>query len=164
MDDDKKKNDSDEDSDDDFDTGLDTNVDPVMMKGQRGAEGKSRAETDDDGYMQFTMPWSITFSYGVTMSENVSPSAFVEHSDGKTGHYKYKLTHTLNFSGNVRLSDGWDISWSSGYDFNYHKLSTTTASLSRDLHCFSMSCGVVIAPTPAITSHSAVMPLRLPMP
>ena len=146
KDDDKKKNDSDEDSDDDFDTGLDTNVDPVMMKGQRGAEGKSRAETDDDGYMQFTMPWSITFSYGVTMSENVSPSAFVEHSDGKTGHYKYKLTHTLNFSGNVRLSDGWDISWSSGYDFNYHKLSTTTASLSRDLHCFSMSCGVVIAP------------------
>ena len=60
--------------------------------------------------------------------------------------YPYKLTHTLNFSGNVRLSQGWNINYSSGYDFNYHKLSMTTASLSRDLHCFSMSCSVVIRP------------------
>ena len=64
----------------------------------------------------------------------------------KNMRYPYKLTHTLNFSGNVRLSQGWNINYSSGYDFNYHKLSMTTASLSRDLHCFSMSCSVVIRP------------------
>ena len=60
--------------------------------------------------------------------------------------YPYKLTHTLNFSGNLQIAEGWNISWSSGYDFNYKKLSMTTASLSRDLHCFNMSCSVVLTP------------------
>lgn len=142
--DDKKKKDSEEDEEEE-DTGLDTNVDPVMSKGQKAVNKSTKAETDDDGYMRFSMPWSITFSYGISMRENVSPDAFVKRSDG-TGRYRYKFTQTLNFSGNVRLSEGWDISWSSGYDFNYHRLSQTTASLSRDLHCFSMSCGVVLAP------------------
>ena len=60
--------------------------------------------------------------------------------------YPYKLTHTLNFSGNLQIAEGWNISWSSGYDFNYHKLSMTTASLQRDLHCFNMSCSMVLSP------------------
>ena len=60
--------------------------------------------------------------------------------------YPYKLSHTLNISGNIRISEGWNINFSSGYDFNMHKLSMTTASLSRDLHCFQMSCSMVISP------------------
>ena len=151
-DDDKKKNDSDDDSDEDDDTGLDTNVDPVMMKGQKATSEKSKADTDEDGYMRFSMPWSLTFSYGVTMRED--PQDFRKYNqkvkyDGKmceAGYYGYKFTQNLNFSGNVRLSDGWNISFSSGYDFDFKKLSTTSASLSRDLHCFSMSCSVVLAP------------------
>ena len=63
-----------------------------------------------------------------------------------TMRYPYEFTHHLNFSGNVRLSDGWNIQLSSGYDFENKKISMTTASLSRDLHCFSMSCSVVLAP------------------
>ena len=67
--DDKKKKDTD-DADDD-DTGLDSNIDPVMAKGQKAVEDKpGKAETDDDGYMHFSMPWSLTFSYGVTMRED----------------------------------------------------------------------------------------------
>ena len=64
----------------------------------------------------------------------------------KKMRYPYKYTQTMNFSGNVRIADGWNISFSSGYDFDFHKLSMTTASLSRDLHCFSMSCSVVLSP------------------
>jgi len=60
--------------------------------------------------------------------------------------YPYKFTQTLNFSGSLRISEGWNINFSSGYDFNYKKLSLTTASLSRDLHCFSMSASMVIFP------------------
>ena len=75
------------------------------------------------------------------MRENTSAKINV-----KRMRYPYKLTHTMNFSGNLRISEGWNINFSSGYDFNYHKLSMTTMSLSRDLHCFSMSCSVVISP------------------
>jgi len=149
--DDKKKKDTD-DADDD-ETGLDSNIDPVMAKGQKAVEDKpGKAETDDDGYMHFSMPWSLTFSYGVTMREDAqnfkkyNQTVLYDNKKCEAGYYGYKFTQNLNFSGNVRLSEGWNISFSSGYDFDYKKLSLTTASLSRDLHCFSMSCSVVLAP------------------
>ena len=114
-----------------------------MVKGQTGAKKQaSKAKTDSDGYMTFSMPWSLTFGYGISMREDTDPSKF----NKKTMRYPYKFTQTLNISGNVRISDGWNISFSSGYDFDYHKMSMTTASLSRDLHCFNMSCSVVLAP------------------
>ena len=135
--------DDDDDDDDDFDTGTDTNIDDDMERGKQGAKKKDtgKAETDADGYMLFSMPWSLTVGYGITMKENTSGKF-----NTKTMRYPYKYTQTLNFSGNVRISDGWNISFSSGYDFDDHDLSMTTASLSRDLHCFNMSCSVVLAP------------------
>ena len=125
------------------DTGVESNVDDTMTKAQHGAKksGAGKAETDEDGYMKFSMPWSITFGYGITMSENTSGTF-----NTKTMRYPYKFTQNLNFSGNIRISDGWNISFSSGYDFEQHSMSMTTASLQRDLHCFSMSCSVVLAP------------------
>ncbi len=132
----------DRDPDDDYDTGVETNIDKDMEKGKHGAESKGgKAETDADGYMAFSLPWSLTIGYGITMSENTGGTFNKERM-----RYPYKFTQNLNFSGNIRISEGWNISFSSGYDFNYHKLSMTTASLSRDLHCFSMSCSVVLAP------------------
>lgn len=133
-----------DDDDDDMDnTDIESNVDDDLVKGQRGAKKKNagKAETDADGYMKFSMPWSLTVGYGVTMRENTAG-----RFNTKTMRYPYKFTQTLNFSGNVRLSDGWNISFSSGYDFEDHDISMTTASLQRDLHCFNMSCSVVLAP------------------
>jgi hypothetical protein len=60
--------------------------------------------------------------------------------------YPYKFTQTLNMSGNISIADGWNITFSSGYDFDNKKVSMTTASLTRDLHCFNMSASVVLAP------------------
>ncbi len=132
-----------DDTDDEDENDVNTNVDDTMVKAQNSARkgDAGKAETDEDGYMKFSMPWSITFGYGVTMRENTSGEF-----NKKTMRYPYSFTQNLNFSGNIRISDGWNISFSSGYDFNYHKLSTTTASLARDLHCFNMSCSVVLAP------------------
>ena len=140
-DEDSKKNKNDEEG---VDTDIESNVDDDMIEGQRGAQGKKKsalADTDGDGYMTFSMPWSLTFGYGITMRENTSGKF-----NTKTMRYPYKFTQTLNVSGNLRLSEGWNISFSSGYDFEYKKMSMTTASLNRDLHCFNMSCSVVLAP------------------
>ena len=139
--DDKKK--KDDDDNEGLDTDRESNVDEDMVKGQTGAKNQTtKAKTDADGYMSFSMPWSLTFGYGISMRENTDPEKF----NKKTMRYPYKFTQTLNISGNVRISEGWNISFSSGYDFDYHKMSMTTASLSRDLHCFNMSCSVVLAP------------------
>lgn len=141
KDDDKKKKNKDEEG---IDTDIESNVDETMIDGQRKANKKkdtSKAATDDDGYMMFSMPWSLTFGYGITMRENTSGKF-----NTSSMRYPYKFTQTLNFSGNLRISDGWNISFSSGYDFENHDISMTTASLQRDLHCFNMSCSVVLAP------------------
>lgn len=133
------------DDDEGIDTDINSNVDDTMIEGQRGAskdDKGGKADTDGDGYMTFSMPWSLTFGYGVTMSENRDEKKF----NYKTMRYPYKFTQTLNVSGNLRISDGWNISFSSGYDFDNHKVSMTTASLQRDLHCFNMSCSLVLAP------------------
>ena len=127
-----------------MDSDIESNGDDSMEKGKTGAKksGGGKAKTDSDGYMAFKMPWSLTFGYGVTMREDTRREKFNE----KSMRYPYKFTQNLNMSGNVRISDGWNISFSSGYDFDNHKLSMTTASLARDLHCFNMSCSVVLAP------------------
>ena len=132
-----------QDNDEGTNTNIESNIDDDMERGKTGASRKKagKAATDDDGYMAFSMPWSLTIGYGITMSENKAG-----RFNTKTMRYPYKFTQTLNFSGNVRISDGWNISFSSGYDFENHKISMTTASLSRDLHCFNMSCSVVLAP------------------
>ena len=131
------------DDDEGVDTGIETNIDEDMEAGKHGAKKKGgKAKTDDDGYMAFNMPWSLSVGYGITMREDTRREKFNE----STMRYPYKFTQTLNFSGNVRISDGWNISFSSGYDFENKAMSMTTASLQRDLHCFNMSCSVVLAP------------------
>lgn len=119
------------------------NIDPELSDNMnhQPEKGATNSEVDEYGYLRFSMPWTLTVSYGVNMRENTQARIRPKHM-----RYPYKLTHTLNFSGNVRLSEGWNINYASGYDFNYKKLTTTTASLMRDLHCFSMSCSIVLMP------------------
>jgi hypothetical protein len=142
---DKNKNneETDEDYDEDEERDInESNMDPELTRAQKGTRGNNQTgEVDEDGYLAFKLPWTISFSYGISMRENTSGKF-----NDKRMRYPYSLTHTLNFSGNLQIATGWNISWSSGYDFNYHKLSMTTASLSRDLHCFSMTASMVIAP------------------
>jgi hypothetical protein len=142
---DKKKEDETKKKDEDDDLlDINSNMDRDLEQGKKGAkkENAGMAETDEDGYMIFNIPWSLSFGYGITMSEDTDVKKF----NYDKMRYPYKFTQTLNFSGNIRLSDGWNITFSSGYDFENRKISMTTASLGRDLHCFNMSCQVVLAP------------------
>ncbi len=141
---DKEKDKTDLELEEEEENALESNMDIDLEKGKHAAkkENAGKAETDDDGYMTFKLPWSLSFGYGVTMRESRNKDKFNYH----TMRYPYEFTQNLNVSGNIRLSDGWNISFSSGYDFEYKKLSMTTASLGRDLHCFNMSCSVVLTP------------------
>ena len=138
----KRKQGNEEEEEDDLNE-VDTNIDKDMEKAKKGAkkDNSGKATTDEDGYMAFNIPWSISFGYGISMRENTSG-----RFNYSTMRYPYAFTQNLNVSGNIRISDGWNISFSSGYDFDNHKISMTTASLARDLHCFNMSCSIVLAP------------------
>ena len=102
---------------------------------------KGGVKLDEDGYMAFNIPWSFSVSYGVSMREDTQAKINV-----KNMRYPYKLTQNMNFSGNVKLSNKWNINFSSGWDFMDKELTTTTMNITRDLHCFNMSCGIVLKP------------------
>lgn len=121
----------------------DANVDPDLRTGHDGGKGKKKekAKVDADGYLTFSIPWSLTLSYGITMAEDRTKQINVRRM-----RYPFSFTQTLNASGYVRISDGWNISFNSGYDFEMHRISMTTMSLSRDLHCFEMSASIVLKP------------------
>ena len=126
---------------DDDDT-EDANIDPDLKNARRGGnKKKEKAKVDADGYLAFSIPWSLSLSYGITMAEYRTRQINVRRM-----RYPYSFTQTLNASGYVRISEGWNITFSSGYDFEAHKLSMTTMSLARDLHCFEMSASVVLKP------------------
>ncbi len=127
---------------DEYSTGLDTNLDNGMESAKHAAEREPvAAETDEDGYMAFNIPWSLRFSYGISMRENTAG-----RFDYDRMRYPYKISQNLNFSGSIKLAEGWNINFQSGYDFDTKKIAMTTAGLSRDLHCFNMSCQITLAP------------------
>lgn len=108
--------------------------------------GEGQVTLDPDGYSEYSIPWSLSFSYGISMREDTQAKI-----NPKRMRYPYAFTHSLNMSGNVKLTNKWNINMSSGWDFVGHDFTTTTMSITRDLHCFSMSCSIVLHP---ITSYN----------
>ena len=132
------KNSTDEDEEDEEDMDLETNEEKTAGNGKDMGKKSSTNGLDEDGYMEFAIPWSFSISYGITMAEDRSARINV-----KTMRYPYKFTQNLNFSGNIKLSNNWNINFSSGWDFNRKDISMTTFSLTRDMHCFNISAGLV---------------------
>lgn len=135
---DKDKNKKDE-SDTDEDTeNTDTEEEKTNNSGMRKTEN---ATTDPDGYLTFKFPWSISLSYSYSIRENTSKPINI-----KNMRYPYSLTHSLNVSGNFKIGSRWNMNYSTGYDFTTKEMSMTTLNITRDLHCFNMSCGLVFGP------------------
>jgi hypothetical protein len=131
----KKGNRGDDDDDDD-----DEDQDAEKEK-QSSLRKKENASITPDGYMAFKMPWSLSLSYSYSIREDRTKDINI-----KTMRYPYSVTHSLNASGNLKLGSRWNINYSSGYDFNTKEMSMTTVNISRDMHCFNMTCGLVFGP------------------
>ena len=139
SDEDKDNKEEDEEFDDEYQTDEEREE---LRKKQSQPRKKEQANITDDGYLAFKMPWSLSLSYSYSIREDKNKEKF----NRKTMRYPYALTHSLNASGNVKLGSRWNVNYSSGYDFTQKKMSMTTVNISRDLHCFTMSCGLVFGP------------------
>ena len=139
----------DEDEKDDTETRSDGPDSENENNDQTAKKASSSDGLDADGYMKFTLPWSFSISYGLTMSEDRSAKINV-----KNMRYPFKFIHSLNFSGNMKLSSNWNVNFSSGYDFTNKALTMTTVNISRDMHCFNISGGLVFG---VYTSYHVTM-------
>ena len=129
-----------EDEDDEEEYNENPNADR-SARAQSAPDKGGSAAVDEDGYVKYSLPWSLSFSYGISMRENTAAQI-----DVKRMRYPWKLSHSLNMSGNMKLTNKWNINFSSGWDFTYHDFTMTTMSVTRDLHCFNMSCSIVLKP------------------
>lgn len=104
---------------------------------------------DDDGYMEWSVPWNLTFNYSV----NYGYGEF----DYKKLEYKGKITQNLSFSGNIRPTSNWNLGFSASYNFDTKKLAYMNCNISRDMHCFTMRASFVpVGPYKSYNFHISV--------
>ena len=71
--------------------------------------------------------------------------------------YNGKFTQNLSFSGRVQPTKGWNFNFSASYNFDTKKLAYMNCTVSRDLHCFTMSASFVpLGPYKSYNFHIAV--------
>lgn len=127
----------------------------VLQQGEDGGGRKKDEEEDSgydldgDGYVKWSFPWSFTVNYSV----NYGYGEF----DTQKMDYRGRFTQNLSFSGRVQPTKGWNFNFSASYNFDTHKLSYMNCSISRDLHCFTMSASFVpLGPYKSYNFHIAV--------
>lgn len=151
----KKDNDDDnalrEDEDDwgDEDTEHESFADMASRKREKRGKSDSGAGSDSDGYAKWSIPWSFTVNYSVSYGYG--------DFDYKRMEYRGRWNQNLSFNGNIRPTKNWNFSFSASYDFNAHKLAYMNCSISRDIHCFTMSASFVpVGPYKSYNFHIAV--------
>ena len=113
-----------------------TDFNERMKERAEGSEFVTEGELDDilgnpKSYIDWTTPWSITLSYNLRHSSNLTYAAFM-------GIATNQIVQTLGVTGDVSLSPKWKVSFSTGWDFTNHGLSYTSLNIYRDLHCWEM--------------------------
>ncbi len=115
---------------------------------EKKAAGNS-TESDSDGYAKWEFPWSLSVNYSVSYG----------YGDFNYDRLRYngRWTQNLSLSGNVRPTKNWNFSFTASYDFDAHKLAYMNCTISRDLHCFTMSASFVpVGPYKSYNFHIAV--------
>lgn len=77
-----------------------------------------------DQYVDFTVPWSLNIGYNIRYAKPA---------------FKETLTQTLNFSGDLSVTENWKVGFTSGWDFEQKELTYTSLNINRDLHCWQMA-------------------------
>ena len=96
----------------------------------------SEAEITDirlhpDEYIDWTTNWSLALSYNLRLSNTPTYVNYVT-KDFRT------TVHTVSVKGDIKLSEKWKLAAQTGWDFEAKKLSYTSFTIYRDLHCWEM--------------------------
>ncbi len=102
---------------------LNYNLSPQTFK-KKNTENTTKTETNF-----YNVPWSMNIGYSLSSTDIYAKPTFKK---------KNTILQTLSLNGDLSLTPKWKISVFSGYDFVGKKLSYTTVTLYRDLHCWEM--------------------------
>jgi len=89
-----------------------------------------------DDYVDWSTSWSLSLSYNLRLTNNLSYINYIL-KDNRTS------VQTLSLRGEVNLSPKWKVSAQTGWDFETNKISYTSLTVYRDLHCWEMRFNVI---------------------
>ena len=89
-----------------------------------------------DDYIDWSTTWSLSLSYNLRLTNTPSYINYVTHD--------YRTTvQTLGLTGSINLTPKWKLSAQTGWDFETKKISYTSLTVYRDLHCWEMRFNVI---------------------
>ena len=114
-------------------------IDDIFGKKNKDKDKKDE-ENDKDrlGYAALKIPWSLTINYSFGFVEKMTK----ENYNPKMSAYNLKYTHSLTFSGSIQPTEKWRMNFSGSVDLEHWKITQTSFSIYRDLHCWSLSASV----------------------
>ena len=97
---------------------------PINNPSTKGTpEQRDEINRNMNSYVDFNIPWSLNANYTLRRS-NIGT--------------EIENTQTLQFSGDISVTEKWKVALSSGYDFTNKEFSLTSIDIFRDLHCWEM--------------------------
>ncbi|MEP3387520.1 MAG: putative LPS assembly protein LptD [Reichenbachiella sp.] len=98
---------------------------PGMEENQIAGNVNQFISRDPNQYVPFDVPWALNVNYAFNYTKN--------------GFNDPVITQTLNFNGNLSITDKTRIGFNSGYDIKNKKFTVTRLNIGRDLHCWTLN-------------------------
>ncbi len=100
-----------------------------------GQADDSMGEFDPDGYLKNAVNWNLSFNYSLRYGYG--------EFDKEKMEYKGRLTHNFGLSGSLQPTKNWNLTFNTDYNFEMKKFTSVNCTLTRDLHCWSMSASFI---------------------
>lgn len=100
---------------------------------------------DEYGYSKTGIVWNVGINYSLQYS------GLAEFDKEKMRH-RGRLTHNFGLNGSIQPTKNWNFTFSTDYNFDQKKFTYVNCSITRDLHCWSMSASFV--PVGPYTSYN----------
>ncbi len=98
-------------------------------------EDNSMGEFDSDGYLKNAVNWNLSFNYSLRYG-------YGEFNKNRM-EYEGKLTHNFGLSGSLQPTKNWNFTFNTDYNFDLKKFTNINCTLTRNLHCWSMSASFI---------------------
>lgn len=98
---------------------------PGLEENQIAGNVNQFISRDPNQYVPFDVPWALNVNYAFNYTKN--------------GFNDAVITQTLNFNGNLSITDKTRIGFNSGYDIKNKEFTVTRLNVGRDLHCWTLN-------------------------
>ena len=129
---------------------ISTNLNPKANKDKESDELTEEEleyiNTHREQYVDWDVPWNVRLTYRISYGQNLRQAPEEET------FFDRIIAHSLQFNGDLSLTEKWKINFNSGYDLKRQEFTMTSIDVRRDLGCFEMSFNWV--PFGRFTSYS----------